>query len=291
MAQAQSVINLLQTAEPELKFTLQTIRTEGDVKRRASLRKIGGKGVFVKELESALQQKTVDVAVHSAKDLPSKLPDGLILVAVPRRGPVEDVLVSIYNLTLPDLPPHMTVATGSPRRKAFVRLFRPDLKVVDIRGNVDTRLRKLKESRFDAMVLARAGLVRLGLERHICQILPPDEFTPAAGQGALALEVREDDPEVIQIVAGINSVRDFACLTAERCLLQRLNAGCSVPVGAWARWSGERMILDGVVLEPEGRKAIRSSGSISDVQDARELGEKVAEDLLNQGAGELISDE
>jgi hydroxymethylbilane synthase len=282
-------MDLLQTAEPDRKFTLQAIRTEGDIKRSASLMEIGGRGVFVKELESALQEKAVDIAVHSAKDLPSSLPDGLTLAAVPQRGPVEDVLVSIYHLTLPELPPRLTVATGSPRRKALVRMFRPDLKVVEIRGNVDTRLRKLKECLFDAIILARAGLARLGLERHICQILPPDEFVPAPGQGALVLEVREEDTEVMRVVAKINSARDFACLKAERSLLQRLNAGCSVPVGAWARWSEDGLILNAVVLEPEGRRAIRSSGMTTELQDALELGEKVAEDLLVQGAGELIS--
>ncbi len=289
LVQAQSVMKLLQAAEPDLEFTLQPIRTEGDRKHSASLKEIGGRGVFVKELESALQQHIVDIAVHSAKDLPSRLPEGLRLAAVPQRGPVEDVLISIYNLSLPELPPRLKVATGSPRRKALLRMFRPDLKVVEIRGNINTRLRKMKENQFDALVLARAGLVRLELEQHICQILPSDEFIPAPGQGALALEVRENDAGVMQVVARINSTRDFACLTAERSMLQRLNAGCSVPVGAWARWTGERMTLDAVVLEPEGRFAIRSSGTIADIQEARVLGEKVAEDLLSQGAAELIS--
>lgn len=288
LAQANSVIEKLRQAASEITFELTIVKTAGDADRQTSLSEMGGRGVFVKELEAALSRGEIDAAIHSAKDLPSTMPKDFVLAAVPERTPVEDALISISGLGLNDLPMSTKLATGSPRRRALVRMHRPDIQLVEIRGNVDTRLRKLKEGRFDALILARAGLIRLGLDYHIAQVLPPEQFLPAPGQGALAIECRAGDVEITEIVSRINSPHDHVCILAERSLLAELQAGCSTPVGGWARWMGGKLKLDAVVLEAEGRSALRASAETDSADEAEILGRTVAQDLIRQGARELL---
>jgi len=289
--QAASVAEKLRQAVPEQAFTMVAVHTQGDIDQKSTLGELGGTGVFVKELEAALQRGEIDLAVHSAKDMPSALPDEFILAAVPRRDAVEDVLISPSGRTLKRLPAGARLATGSPRRRALVLSQRPDLNLVDIRGNVDTRLQKLHAGQFDALILARAGLMRLGLEDVITEILPPEVFVPAAGQGTLAIECRSNDSPAIQIAGKIDSARDHACLMAERSLLAALGAGCSIPVGAWARWEDGRLIMDAVILDAEGRSALRATGCVDHAAEAAALGQTLAQDLLAQGAMEIMRGE
>ena len=288
IAQANSVLEILRSAAPEGSFTLEIIKTKGDIDQRSSLAAAGGTGIFVKELESALSRGDIDLAVHSAKDMPSKLPEGFVIAAVSERGPVEDAFISVNGLGLKDQLPGARIATGSPRRRALVRLFKSDVKLVDVRGNVDTRLRKLKQGQFDALILALAGLQRLGLQYHVTQIFPPEEFLPAPGQGALALEARADDKAIIEIAAKIDSKPDHAALTAERGFLAELRVGCSIPVGAWARWEKGKLRMDAAVIDDEGRKQLKAAATVATPDEAEDLGRILARDLLEQGAAELL---
>jgi hydroxymethylbilane synthase len=286
--QATLVVEKLRRAMPDQPFAIVPVRTQGDADQKSSLKILGGAGVFVKELEAALQRREIDLAVHSAKDLPSVLPDEFILAAVPQRDTVEDVLISSLGATLEQLPAGARLATGSPRRRALVLSQRPDLNLVDIRGNVDTRLRKLHEGQFEALILARAALIRLGLENEITEILSPKLFVPAPGQGVLAIESRSGDSFMLDVAAKIDSSRDRACLMAERRFLAVLEAGCSTPIGAWARWEMGQLTMDAVILDLEGRKALRASGQTSRSEEAEILGENLAQELLSCGAEELI---
>ena len=251
---------------------------------------MGGGGVFVKELETALLEGEIDLAVHSAKDLPARLANDFILAAVPERAMVEDVFISRKWDNLEGLPPGATVATGSPRRRAMVKMIRPDLQIIDVRGNIDTRLRKLDDGDFDALILAGAGIMRLGLSEHITQVLPPNRFIPAPGQGALAVEIlSERKNDVGEIAAGIDSSIGHACLLSERRFLETLGAGCSVPVGGWARMVEGKIRLDAVVFDLEGGHSLHAGVEVYSIEKARELGETAAMELLNKGAGELLS--
>ncbi len=290
LAQTREVIELLSAAASDYRFELVIITTTGDLDKNSSLASIGGTGVFVKELEAALSRGEIDLAVHSAKDLPAILPDGFSIAAVPDRAPVEDVLISKDGQPLRELPQGARIATGSPRRIALARMVRPDLRFVEVRGNVDTRLRKLDEGQFDAIILARAGLVRLNLEHRITQILSPDEFLPAPGQGALAVECRMDDETVMNIAGKINSEQASATLKAERSMLGALKAGCSVPVGGRATIEADgRLKLDAIVLDHQGGNAIRVSIEAETIKRAESLGKAVAEKLIMRGAVELLS--
>ncbi len=291
ITQAILVIEKLRTAWPELLFELKIVKTTGDKDVRSSLSSMGGGGIFIKELETALLRKEIDTAVHSAKDLPSKMPEEFTLAAVPERAPVEDALITINGAGLAQLNPGAKLATGSPRRQALIRAYRPNLHIVDVRGNVDTRLQKLKRGDFDGIVLARAGLMRLGLDYHIVEVLSPEIFTPARGQGALAMETRTDDDKITKIVEKINSNEDHAALLAERSLLAALQAGCSIPVGGWARCDRSKLQMDAVVLSPDGLSILRSKGEVDSLDKAEELGKELARDLIAQGAKEILEDE
>ena len=288
-AQAGIVMEKLGRAAPDYRFELKIVKTTGDVDLSSPLDRMGGQGIFTKELEVELSKGGIDLAVHSAKDLPSRLPEDFMLAAVPERGAVEDALISLTGAGLHELPPQAKLAAGSPRRRALVRSLRPDLQCLEVRGNVDTRLRRLKEGKFDAIILARAGLQRLGLDHHIAQVLPPEEFLPAPGQGALAVEVRSDDHEIIELARRVDSPLDHAALLAERSLLKALQAGCSIPVGAWARWRRGKLRMDAIVLDPQGQTAVRSTGEAETADEAEELGKMLAQDLIANGAGELLS--
>jgi hydroxymethylbilane synthase len=271
---------------------LVPIVTQGDVKS-GPLAQIGGQGLFTKELQRALLDQRIDLAVHSLKDLPTEPVEGLAIAAVPDRESTSDVLVlggrgSSRAAGIESLPTSARVGTGSLRRKAQLLKLRPDLVVEDIRGNVETRLRKLDESQFDAIILAEAGLKRLGFADRISAVIPWQTMLPAIGQGALAIETRSDDERVRRVLAPLDHVPSHHAVLAERTLLFHLRAGCLAPVGAWGRFETGRLLLDAVVLSADGSRRLTASDSSTD--DPIALGRRVAEHLLNQGAAQLISE-
>lgn len=263
------------------------ITTQGDVKT-GPLGQIGGQGLFTKEIQRALLDERIDLAVHSLKDLPTEPVEGLTLAAIPERESPGDVLVSPRAASLGELPTQAKIGTGSTRRKAQLLYARDDLQIEDIRGNVDTRLRKLDEGEYDAIVLAEAGLRRLGFVDRIKHILPRELMLPAVGQGALGIEARSDDALTLQLLAPLNDADTRPSVLAERAMLRTLRGGCLAPVGAWGRRIDAGLQLDGVVLSPDGKNRIFAS-SVLPPQAAEALGEAVARELLAQGAGELIA--
>jgi hydroxymethylbilane synthase len=269
-----------------IEVELTPIVTSGD-RRSGTLAAIGGEGAFTKELQVALLDGRIDLAVHSLKDLPTAAVPGLCLAAVPERAATGDVLVSTRAASFADLPSGAVIGTGSLRRRTQLLHFRRDLLMKDIRGNVDTRLRKLAEGEYDALVLAEAGLRRLGLERHIVQVLPEEIMLPAPGQGAMAIETRADD-DAMHMAAGLDHPATHAAVMAERTLLAALEAGCLAPVAALGRVEGDRLSLIGRVLGRDGARRIEVAEAAA-VGEAAALGRQVADALLAQGAGELIA--
>ncbi len=285
--QAHHVSALLRTAAPGLTIELIEIQTTGDQVRDVPLVQLGGQGAFTKEIQKAVQVGTVDVAVHSLKDLPTFAVEGLMLAAVPERGPTGDALVSRHHDSFAALPSGATVATSSLRRRAQALHRRPDLRLVDIRGNVETRLRKLETQRLDALILAEAGLRRLGLGAVITEILDPVWMLHAVGQGALGLECRSNDTATRELLARIDHEPTRQMVLAERALLRGLGGGCQVPVGAQTTRDGERLTLRGVVIRPDG--VVRIEGLVSGLRTAaEELGQRLAEELLERGARALL---
>lgn len=278
LAQTSIVVEALRAANPGLDVRVQTIRTEGDRDARTSLAKLGGRGVFVKELEQALLMGQIDLAVHSLKDLPSELPLGLVIAAVPERGDSRDALVSRDGAPLSALPPGAKLGTGSARRAAQALALRPDLRALDIRGNVDTRLRRLDEGAYDAIIVAMAGLARLGLERRACEVFEPEVLTPAVGQGALAVEARGSDDVALEALRPLDHEPTRVCVEAERAFLRRLGAGCRFPAGAHATLDRGALRLLGALAERPGAPVVRSElrGAPG---DAERLGAALAEEL------------
>lgn len=256
------------------------ITTEGDI-RTDSLHMIGGQGVFTKGIQQALLANEIDLAVHSLKDLPTLPIEGLAIAAVPQRESTCDVLVNNSGLLIDQLPTGAKIGTGSARRAAQLLFYRDDLVIKDIRGNVDTRLAKLDEGQFDAIVLAQAGLNRLGLQSRISQQLDQQWMLPAVGQGALALETRSDDRELIDAVSALTDRATHQCVIAERAMLRRLEAGCQAPVGCLSTFAGNQIELRGVVLSPDGKLRLEATDSRG-ADDAHQLGQRVADDLLEQ---------
>ena len=286
--QANHVADQLRPLAAPRAVELIEIQTSGDRIQDVALSQIGGDGLFTKEIQRALLAGTVDVAVHSLKDLPTEPVAGLTLSAVPPRGPKGDAFVSKRFARFDDLPSGAVVATSSLRRRAQVLHRRPDLKLVDMRGNVETRLHKLEEQDLDAMILAEAGLVRLGLEKEITEILDRGWMLPAVGQGALGLECRTDDALTRALLEPLNDAATRQAVLAERAFLRALGGGCLVPVGTLTTVAEGTLHLRGVVLPPDGSR--RLAGEVlGDPRTAEELGARLAKDLLAQGAGELLA--
>jgi len=270
-----------------IEVELVPITTQGDVKTQP-LGQIGGQGLFTKELQRALLDNQIDLAVHSLKDLPTAAVDGLALVAVPERESTADVLVSNVAQRIDDLPKAARIGTGSLRRKAQLLHIRPDLQFEDIRGNVDTRLRKLDEGQYDAIVLAEAGLRRLGMTERIANVIPQEVMLPAVGQGALGIEAREDDSAACELAELLDHPATHQAVLAERSLLLTLRGGCLAPVGAFARMVLGDLLLDAVVVKSDGSKKLTAGGR-DGPECAFALGERVAQSLLSQGASDLIA--
>jgi hydroxymethylbilane synthase len=264
------------------------IKTHGDLDQSSPIGDIGSPGVFTKEIQRAILSGDADIAVHSLKDLPTDPVPGLLLAAVPERESAADVLVSPIASELDDLPKGACIGTSSLRRQAQLLHARPDLEVMPIRGNVDTRLRKLDEGRFDALVLAEAGLKRLGFANRISHVLPLDVMLPAVGQGALGIECRDDDASTRAALAALDDSVTHAAVLAERALLAHLRGGCLAPIGAIGRATGNQIELSAVVLSQEGIQRLHESSSDS-IANAELLGRTVADALLSRGAAELIA--
>jgi hydroxymethylbilane synthase len=263
---------------------VEVITTTGDRFQSGMLREIGNKGLFTKEIEEALLNGQIDLAVHSLKDMPTKLPDGLGITAVPEREDPRDALV---GSRLEELPHGARVGTGSLRRVAQLAAARPDLHLEPVRGNVDTRLRKLDEGQFDAIVLACAGLNRLGWRDRITEALPVSVVCPAVGQGALAIETRVDGGPGMRACSQLDHPSSRAAITAERALLERLGGGCQVPVGAYAEVAGDRLHLRAVVSSTDGRHLVRNEAE-GDVSDAHQIGHDLGRTLLESGARDIL---
>ena len=263
------------------------VKSEGDQDRTTELNQFGGQGVFTAALHQALFDDRVDAAVHSLKDLPAGDEEGITLCCVPVREDQRDVLVARDGLTLDNLPEGARIGTGSPRRAAQMLRYRPDLQVAPLRGNVETRLRKLEEGEFDATLLALAGLNRLGLADVVTEILPPEVCLPAAGQGAIGITIRRGDGRAEEILSPLRDVRAAACASAERAALHALGAGCHAPVGAMAQVESGRVRLRVRVLSHDGTQEIagEDEGALAEAVD---LGRRLAAELLEQGAGPLV---
>jgi hydroxymethylbilane synthase len=286
--QANYVANRLRPVAMQRPVELIEIQTSGDQIRDLPLNRIGGDGVFTREIQRALLDRVVDVAVHSLKDLPTAAVPGLVLAAVPPRGPAGDALISRRHPRFDALPQGAVVATSSLRRRAQVLDRRPDLRLVDIRGNVETRLRKLHEEQLDALILAQAGLERLELAHEITERLHPGWMLPAVGQGALGLECRADDRETVALLARLNDQPTRQMVLAERALLRELGGGCLLPIGVASRATADSVTLEAAVLHPEGKA--RLDGQVSGpVMEAEEVGRQLATDLLGRGAGALLA--
>ena len=289
LRQTELVMAELRRCFPSRRFQVQEVRTTGDRRPEVSLSAIGGQGVFVKELETALRDRRVDLAVHSLKDVPTELGSGLVLAAVTERGDVRDAVVSRGHRRLAELPAGSRVGTGSLRRAVQVRALRPDLDVVDLRGNVDTRLRKVEEGLVDAAILAAAGLARLGRLEWAAELLDTYAMLPAIGQGALTLEARADDAEVIEMASALDHCDTHLATAAERTFLARLGGGCRLPLAALGVVEGDSLRLRGLIADREGRRLLRSEAA-GLASDAEALGAALAEQLLAQGAAELIAE-
>ena len=286
--QAHFVAGQLRARNLGLVVDLVEIQTTGDRVRDVPLTSLGGEGVFTKAIQDALFDKQVDVAVHSLKDLPTVHVQGLTLVAVPERGPTGDAFVSTKFQAFANLPRGATVATSSLRRRAQLLNQRPDLKLLEIRGNVDTRLRKLGEQNLDATILAEAGLKRLGLAAHITEILDESWMLPAVGQGALGIECRGDDSLALACLQPLNDVVTRAAVLAERAMLRTLGGGCHVPIGARGQVFDGQLTLRGTVLSPDGQRRIAAERN-GPTETCESIGVDLARDLLEQGARELLS--
>lgn len=294
MQQARIVIGQVSFAFPRLDFEILVVRTKGDRLVELPLLAFSGKGVFVKEIEECLLKGQAQLAVHSMKDLPVDLPPGLCLASAPPREDYRDALISRDSLTLKDLPPGGVVGTGSPRRKAQLLAVRPDLRVENIRGNLDTRIAKLRGTKaspiaYDAIVVAAAGCLRTGYGHEIAEYLPPDVLLPAPGQGALAIECRADDPEAIRIAEAINDRETFAAAQAERALVKHLGGGCRTPIAALATPEDENLRLRAGVFSSDGKRAFRAE-SRGPATDPESLAKAVTNELSRLGAGGLIRD-
>ena len=290
LARAQSnwVKEKIEAEYPDIQITLLKIKTKGDKILDSPLAEIGGKGLFVKEIEESLLREEVDLAVHSMKDLPADLPEGLEIAIYPEREDPRDALVSLGFQTLSDLPAGSTVCTGSLRRSTQLLHLRPDLHVVPLRGNVGTRLRKLETENLQAVILAAAGLRRLGLSDRISQVLSPDEILPAVGQGALGLELRQDDTATKEALQFLNHERTEVTVRAERAFLNKLEGGCQVPIAAYSRLEREDIILQGLVAELDGSRVIKDEvrGKKNRPED---IGTALADRILAAGGDKILA--
>jgi len=288
--QAEHVARKLTELHPGIHIELKRMVTRGDKIIDSPLSKIGGKGLFVKELEQGMLDGKADIAVHSMKDVPMDFPEGLHLGAIMEREDPRDAFVSNNYPDLTALPEGAQVGTSSLRRSTQLRERYPHLKILDLRGNVNTRLKKLDDGNYDAIILAAAGLKRLGFEKRITALLSPEQSLPAIGQGAIGIECRQGDATIETLIGPLNHSETALRVTAERAMNHRLNGGCQVPIAGFAELHEGRLRLRGLVGSPDGKRVVRIELEASSLE-AESLGRKAAEDLLEQGAGEILSEQ
>ncbi|MDP2719049.1 MAG: hydroxymethylbilane synthase [Dehalococcoidia bacterium] len=287
LIQTRAIIDLLQKACPRCTFTIRVVKTEGDKERSAPLAQMGGQGVFVKELEEQLLSGSIDLAVHSLKDMPVQLQKGLKIGAFPVREDARDVLISRSGFNLSGLPPGSKIGTGSPRRAVQLRAARSDLQIHGIRGNVDTRLKKMRSGEVDAIILAAAALHRMGWADQITEYLDPGICLPAVGQGSLAIEIRSREKELEDILLKINHIPTSQAVTAERALLAGLGGGCHAPIAAHARVEGQEVKIEGMVASANGSTILRGTETGPAASPA-DSGKKLADYFLKKGAAKLL---
>jgi len=285
--QAEHVAARLRAAHAGLEVALVPMTTQGDRILDRSLAAIGGKGLFIKELELAIAAGRADIAVHSMKDVPGDMPPGMVLAAMLNREDPSDAFVSVQHERFEDLPRNAKVGTSSLRRQCQLKTLRPDLELVTLRGNVETRLQRLQEGAYDAIILATAGLKRLGLENRITHRFDVERCVPAVGQGIIGIECREDDARALALMAALNDAAAWQCCQAERAFAQRLQGSCQSPIAGFAQIESGQLILRGVIGSPDGLEMYRDAASGAP-EDARAIGVELAERLLAAGAGPLL---
>jgi hydroxymethylbilane synthase len=286
LVQTRNILEDLKLIHPELDFKINVIKTLGDRETRKALFTLDQKGIFEKEIDLAIEKGKLDFAVHSLKDVPILESSGTAIAAIPKRNSPNDVLISKDNISLFELPKGSTIGTCSLRRMAQLKHLRPDLEIRPIRGNVDTRIKKVKRGEFDGIILAEAGLRRLKLENEITERFSLDQFTSSAGQGALAIVARKDDEKINKLLESLNHLPSRAEVTAERCLVLSLEGGCRVPIGAIGRANRNNLSFFGCIFSFDGQKKFSSSAE-GKLAEADELGKRVAQSLLEQGAKDL----
>jgi len=281
------IADLIRACHPRLAVELKIIRTKGDIMQNVALSVIGGKGVFIKEIEEALLRKEVDLAVHSMKDVPAELPDALEIAVTPLREDPRDVMISKGNRPLEDMPPGARIGTGSLRRELQLKNRFPGIEIVPLRGNLDTRIKKLETENLDGVILAAAGLARMGWTSRVSQFLSADLLLPAVGQGVLGLETRRGDSRSLDVIAFLNDPVTFVEVGAERAFLGRLGGGCQLPIAAHAKTSGENIVIEGMVGSLDGRIVIRErvEGKAFAYQ---KIGSSLAETILHKGGDALL---
>jgi hydroxymethylbilane synthase len=287
LAQTNSVIEALKKVAPEIEAEICVIRTSGDIMQDVSLAQIGGQGVFVKEIEEALLARSIDLAVHSMKDVPGETPEGLIFAAVMKREDVRDVLVSRGNVKMEFMPKGAKIGTGSLRRAAQIKAMLPDVSIMPLRGNIDTRLKKIETENLTGVILAAAGMKRMGYLEKITQYLPVELMLPAVGQGALGLEIRMQDTQLSELCAKMNDEQTAAEVAAERAYLRALGGGCRLPIAAYGLLEGKRLTLEGILAAPNGSTVIRDK-VWGEIGHAEELGKKMADLILEKGGKRLL---
>ncbi len=287
MWQTNWVVDNLKKHNPDYSFRILSLKTQGDKILDVALAKIGDKGLFTKELEVGMLEGDIDLAVHSMKDLPTVLPEGLMIGCICERVDPRDVVISRHGKTLGELPEGARVGTSSLRRCAQLLKFRPDLQLEPLRGNLNTRMAKLERNNLDAIVLAAAGVERMGWKDRITEYLSPDVSLPAVGQGSIGIEIREDDREVHEIVGKLNHFPSQAAITAERAMLRKLEGGCQIPIGSLGTVTGDKLTLEGVVAGLDGKELIKASVS-GPVDDAAVLGQQLADKLIEMGADQIL---
>lgn len=287
--QANWIKSLLEAEHEDLTVSLVKIKTSGDKIQDVPLAKVGGKGLFTKEIEEGLLRNEVDIAVHSMKDVPMKLPPGLILSVITEREDPRDALISREGKKLDELPEGAKVGTGSFRRTTQLLAYRPDLNIVPMRGNVGTRLEKMETENLDAIILAAAGLNRMGMADRITECIPPEIMLPGGGQGAVGIETRKDDPGVMDRIYALEHEETHTALEAERSFLHRLEGGCQVPIGVYATVDGESLHIRGMVGSLDGKQIFKTEATGA-IQDAVKLGDDCAKEILGQGAGRILDE-
>ena len=287
LMQTSFVADKLRKIMPETNIEICVIKTSGDIMQDVSLLTIGGQGVFVKELEDALLSKKIDLAVHSMKDVPGETPDELMFAAILPREDMRDVLVSRDNIKMESMPKGAKIGTGSQRRGAQIKAILPDVNIVSLRGNIETRLKKIETENLTGVILAAAGMKRMGLAEKITQFLPVETMLPAVGQGALGLQIRKMDIDLAKICASLNDMTTATEVTAERSFLRALGGGCRLPIAALGKLEGQRLSLEGMVAAPDGSTMIREKINGAK-REAEELGKTLAEIILKKGGKKLL---